>query len=284
VFEDDVDAAFGGEAADLVFDFLRLVVDEFIGAELFGFGELGFVARSGDDAATEKLCNLNCGGAYPAACAEDEDFFAGLKLRAGEQHVPGGLENERDGSGFFERKIFRIGEAVGFGAAHESGAAAVDHVAKIGKLRAVVVATGEAGRTFAASDSGSEENLLARAYFGDACTDFFDHAGNVAAGNVRQRNLQPGNALADPKIEMVEGAGVDGDEDLAEAGFGLGDIGVAQDVGRAVAIEEDGFHVHAPRYAEKYSRSKKHGSKDPPLTLNTCARSHWRVDSEGSGA
>jgi hypothetical protein len=56
---------------------------------------------------------------------------------------------------------------------------------------------------------------------------------------------------------MVEGASVDGDEDLAEARLGFGDVGVAEDFGWAVVVEEDGFHGQAPRYAEKYSRSKK---------------------------
>lgn len=36
VFKDDVNAALAGEAADFVADFLRLVVDEMAGAEIFG--------------------------------------------------------------------------------------------------------------------------------------------------------------------------------------------------------------------------------------------------------
>jgi hypothetical protein len=38
VFEDHVDAAFGGDAADFFADFLRFVVDEVVGAEFLGFG------------------------------------------------------------------------------------------------------------------------------------------------------------------------------------------------------------------------------------------------------
>ncbi len=41
---------------------------------------------------------------------------------------------------------------------------------------------------------------------------------------------------------MVESAGVDADEDFAGAGFGFGDVSVAEDVGAAVAVKEDDFH------------------------------------------
>src|SRR5439155_21190256 len=112
VFEDDVNATFGGEAADFVFNFLGFVIDEFVSAQFFCFGQLGFVASGSYDATAEQFGDLNGGRAYTATRAEDEDFFGGLKLRAGEQHVPGGLENERNGGGFFEREIFGIGEAV----------------------------------------------------------------------------------------------------------------------------------------------------------------------------
>jgi len=156
--------------------------------------------------------------------------------------VPSSLENERDGGGLFEGEILGEGEAVNLRAAHELGAAAVDHVTEIGKLRAIVVAAGQASGAFAASDSRSEENLLAWSDGGHSWADFFDGAGDIAAGNVRKRNRNAGEAAADPEVEMVESAGVDADEDFAGAGFGFGDVGVAEDVGAAVAVKEDGFH------------------------------------------
>lgn len=245
VFEDDVHAALGGEAADFVPDFLRVVVDEVVGPEFFGFGELGVVASCGDNAAAEKFCDLNAGRADTAACAENENGFGGLELRASEQHVPGGLENEWDGGSFFERKIFGVGEAVGFGTADEFGAPAVNHVAEVGKLRAVIVAAGEAGGALAAGDSRGEENFLAGPDRGDVGADFFDDAGDVAAGNVRKRDRNAGEAAAYPEVEMIEGAGVDAGKDFARAGFGFGDVGVVEDFGAAVVVEKDGFHLHA---------------------------------------
>jgi hypothetical protein len=38
---------------------------------------------------------------------------------------------------------------------------------------------------------------------------------------------------------------VHANEDLAGAGFGLGDVGVAEDVGVTVVVKEDGFHTLA---------------------------------------
>ena len=82
-------------------------------------------------------------------------------MRAGEQHVPGSLENEWDGSGFFEREPFRIWEAVYFGATDELRASTVDQITEICELRALVVAAGEAGGAFAAAHSGGEQDFLA---------------------------------------------------------------------------------------------------------------------------
>ena len=74
---------------------------------------------------------MNGGAANSAACAQDQNVFARLKLRASEEHMPGGLEYQRDRGGLFEAEIFRIRHAVHFRAFYEFGAAAVDDVAKI---------------------------------------------------------------------------------------------------------------------------------------------------------
>jgi hypothetical protein len=169
------------------------------------------------------------------------------------------LENERYCSGLLERKIFGIGEAVDLGAADEFGAAAVDQVAEIGELRAVVVAAGEAGGTFAAGDAGSEENFLAGLHGRDVRAGPGDDTGDVAAGNVRERDRDTRDALAYPEIEMVEGAGVHADEDFAGAEFGFGGVGAAEDVWATVVIEENGFHVGGRILAWTRERGKGEG-------------------------
>jgi hypothetical protein len=41
---------------------------------------------------------------------------------------------------------------------------------------------------------------------------------------------------------MIEGAGLDFDEDFVGADGGRGDVAIVEDVGRAVLIEDDGSH------------------------------------------
>jgi hypothetical protein len=152
------------------------------------------------------------------------------------------LKNERDGSRFFERELFGIGEAVHFGAANELGATSVDHVSEIGKLRTIVVASSQTGGALAAGNAGSEENFLAGFDGGDAEANLLDGAGNIAAGNMRERDGNARDSAAHPEVEMIESAGVDADDDFAGARFGFGNVGVAEDVGAAVVVEKDGFH------------------------------------------
>src|SRR5262249_54871532 len=78
VFEDHIDAALVGDASDFIANFLRLVVDEVVGADIFGLGELFIGTGSGDDTRAKKLGDLNGGAAYAAASAEDENIFGRL--------------------------------------------------------------------------------------------------------------------------------------------------------------------------------------------------------------
>ncbi len=78
VFENDVDSSFPGDAAHLIANFLRFVIDDLIGTKFAGFGELFVRTRRRDYAGTEKLGDLDGGDSDAAACAEDKNFFAGL--------------------------------------------------------------------------------------------------------------------------------------------------------------------------------------------------------------
>jgi len=168
--------------------------------------------------------------------------------------VPSGLKNQRDGRGFFKRETFRIGEAIDFGTADKLRAPAVNQVAEIGEPRTVVVVAGKTSSALAAGDSRSEENLLARLDGGNASADLFDDAGDVAAGDMRERNRNAGEPAAHPEVQVVERAGVDADQNFSEAKFGWVYFGVAEDIGAAVAVEEDGFHELARKRREKYNR------------------------------
>src|SRR5216683_4141034 len=243
VFEDDVDAALASDAANFLADFLRFVVNQVIGAELPGFLELFVGAGRGDDARAEEFGDLYRGAADTAPCSQDEHVFARLQLGAGDKHVPGGLEDERNRSSLFERQIFRVRQAIHFRGAREFGAAAVNHIAKIGGLPAVVVQTSYASRAFAAANQRREHDLLADANRGDIRANLRDFAGNVATGNVRQRDRHVGQAASDPEIEVIESAGLDAHEDIIRAQWGRRRVGISQNVGSAVLLKHDRFQL-----------------------------------------
>src|SRR6266581_4657422 len=242
MLEDDVDAALASDAANFLADLLRFVVNPVIGAKLLGFLELFVGAGRGDDASPEGFGDLYRGAAYAAARSEDEDVFAGLQLGAGHQYVPGGLEDQRNRSSLFERQIFRVRQAIHFRGADIFGAAAVNHVAKIGGLPAVVVQTSYASRAFAAANQRREHDLLADASRGYILADLSDLARNVASGNVRQRNRHVRQTAADPEVKVIQRAGLDAHENLIWLDLWLGVVLVLENFRPAVLMKNDCFH------------------------------------------
>src|SRR5215472_7340052 len=120
------------------------MIDEVIGTESFGFGEF-FIGTSGsNDASPEEFRDLDRGAAYTAARAQNENVFAGLQCGPSHEHVPGSLENEWNRRGFLPFEIFGIREAIHFGSADKFGAAAINHVAKVSGLAAIIVEAREA--------------------------------------------------------------------------------------------------------------------------------------------
>ena len=138
MFEDHVDAVVIGEAADFLANGHDAVMDDFVGADLFGFGEFFVVAGGGDDASAEEFGDLDGGAANAAAGGKNEHGFAGLELRASDEHVPGGLEDERNGGGVTQSRFSGYGQAIHIRAAHVFGAAAIDHVTEIGVIAAAL--------------------------------------------------------------------------------------------------------------------------------------------------
>jgi len=246
VFKGDVHAAIVGEAADFLGDGHDAVMDDFIGTELFGFGDFLVAAGGGDHAAAEKLGDLNGGAADTATGSEDEDVFTRLKLGTMDEHVPGGLEDERNGGSVGPIEVSRIGHAIDFGAANIFGAATINHVAEIREIAAKIVVAGEAGGTPAAGNAGSENNFLADVDRGDFRADLGDFASDVAARNVGQGNLEAGKAAAHPEVEMIECAGANADEDFVATELRFGNIGKAENGWVTMMMEEDGFHERPP--------------------------------------
>src|SRR5712664_4246483 len=88
VFEDDVHATLPCDAAHLLADFLRFVIEEIVRAKLFALLQLRVAAGSGNHARAEEFGNLNCGAPHAASGAENSHIFAGLQFGAGNEHVP----------------------------------------------------------------------------------------------------------------------------------------------------------------------------------------------------
>jgi hypothetical protein len=242
VLDDNIDAAVVGEASNFLDDGHDAVVDDFVGADFFCFGKFVVITRRGDDVGSEEFGDLDGGAADSAARRENQDCLTGLELRPMNEHVPGGLENKRHRRGMSPIEVFGIGEAVDLRTANEFGVAPVDHVAKVGEIAAKIIVTGEAGGTLAAGDPRSKDDLLSDVDGVNRGSDFGDFSGDVAAGDMRERNGNSRKTAANPEVEMVQGAGVDADESIGWSEVGLVDIRVMEDAGIAVVMEKDGFH------------------------------------------
>jgi hypothetical protein len=246
VFDDDVDAAIVSKSADFFRDGHDEVVDDFVGTEFASLGKFFVGAGRGDDARTEELGDLHGGAADTASGSENQYGFARLELSAIDEHVPGGEEDEGDGGGVRPVEIFRIRETVDLGHTNIFGATAVDHITEVGEIAAVVILTSDAGGTFAAGNARSENDFLADMNGGDFCADLGDFAGNIAAGNVGERDSNTGEAAANPEVEMIEGARTDANQGFIVAERRFGDISIAENGRVTVFMDDDGFHEQPP--------------------------------------
>ena len=247
VLENDIHAAVVGEAANFLGNRHDAMMNDLVSAELPGFGNFLVVAGGGNHAAAEEFGDLDGGAADTAAGGENKHIFARLELRAIDEHVPGGLEDKRNGGGMGPIEVFGIGHAIDFGTADEFGAATINHVAEIGKVAAAVVIAGKAGGTFAAGDAGSEHDFLADMHGADFRTDLGDFAGDIAARDVREWNLEARKAAAHPQVEMIEGTGTNTDKHFVAAKLGLRDVSIVENRRVTMFLEDDGFHERPPR-------------------------------------
>src|SRR5260370_39315452 len=102
--------------------------------------------------------------------------------------MPSGLENKGDRGSFFEGEILGIRQAIYLGRTNEFSAAAVDHVAQVGELAAVIVLAGKASRAFSAGYAGRENDFLAGADNSYLGANMGELSGNIADRNVRRRD------------------------------------------------------------------------------------------------
>ena len=120
------------------------------------------------------------------------------------------------------------------------GARALDpHHSKRSGVRRVVV-----GNRLERHDAGRGDAVAGRPA-GDARSDGIDDARAVDARDARQHGVAPLlRSAAQQDVERpIDGRRANSDPHLAEAGLGVRQIGVAQDLGRPVLLEESGLHT-----------------------------------------
>ena len=162
--------------------------------------------------------------------------------------MPGGLEDQWDGGGLFDGKIFGIREAIHFGCADEFGAAAIDQITEVGELAAAIVAAGKARGAFAAGNARGEDHSLADAYGSDLGADLGNFACDVATWYMWQRDRNAGDALAYPEIEAIQSASADAHKNFIGAHGRVGSVDIFQDFRAAVLLELDGLHFWPPGF------------------------------------
>jgi len=160
--------------------------------------------------------------------------------------MPSRLKNQRNGRCVNPIEIFGVGQAIDLGTPHEFRATAIDHVAKICVIAAVVVVPREAGRTLAAGYAGSQHDFLPDVDDMDFRANFSNFPGNITAGNVRKRNGYARQAPPHPQVEVVQGAGMDTNQNFVGAKVRLIHIRIVENTGITMLMENDRFHKPPP--------------------------------------
>src|SRR5262249_42452483 len=93
--------------------------------------------------------------------------------------------------------------------------------------------------------AGRNKHALARGKSLDASAQLGDHSGDFTAADVRHRNLGR-QSLADPQVEVVEGAGLDLDDDFTVAGRRFRQVHQLQLVDTARFGERHCTHIVSP--------------------------------------
>ncbi len=149
-------------------------------------------------------------------------------------------EHQRHAGGLVEVQAVRNRDHVHRGNGDQLTISAVHAIAQHGEFRALVLKSGDALGAVIAEMHGRQQYSLPRLEAGDVLADFDDLSCDVRPQNVRQGHS--GQTFADPEIDMVQGAGLDADQNLVLARLGIGHIFVAQNFRTTEFMDADGFH------------------------------------------
>ena len=123
---------------------------------------------------------------------------------------------------FFEGQRGGKREEVPDGHGDLLGAAARNRSADDPERGAPVVESGETGRTLAAREAGRDDDPVARLEAAVPAPKTLDDAGDVAPGNVREGRPVGPDAFPEQKVQVVQGAGPNGDDGPSRIRDGIG--------------------------------------------------------------
>ena len=97
----------------------------------------------------------------------------------------------------------------------------------------------------AAGDAGRKDHFIANVDALGQRANRGDFARNIAARHERKRKCDPMEALANPEVEMVQGAGAYAHHDFVRPWLGFRDFRELQDFRPAVLGDDDCLHRDA---------------------------------------
>src|SRR4029453_15437238 len=207
--EHHVHAAAAGELLDVLAELRgRRVVDDLVGAQLFGLRELPVAAGRDDGAGANALGHQETEAPDAAADRLDEHVLPRLELHALDETVPRGVARERKRRGFLEPHA--VGDQLEVGRRNLAvlRVTAVELAAEPLLALAVLVAPEDTRRADAAFNTILDHDAIARLPPGDAGPQARDLAGDVETEDAR-KSAGRRAARADRGVGVVDGRGPD---------------------------------------------------------------------------
>src|SRR6202166_2122588 len=185
MLNDDVRSFGVSDLADLLRDFLLIMIDHEVSAQLSGAFHLVFVARCSYYPRVKQFRNLDGGDAHSRICPQYKNSLTGADGSASRKHVPGSHEYQRHAGRLIE--IERVGDRndVDSGRRKQFAVAAVHAIADYGEIAALILQSGNALRAVIAEMHGRDQDALADFKIGNILAQFDDLSGNIAAHDVR---------------------------------------------------------------------------------------------------
>src|SRR5215831_4302140 len=224
-----------GESFHLFGDFLLVVVDGEVGAEFAALVHLALVARGGDGNSAEHLAELDGRRADSRPPAQNQHGVSRLEGAPRYQHVPGSQKYEGHGCRLVISQFALDRQNIDARHADELGVTAVIQISKHAVLRTKVLLAPRACRAYPAKCMWRQEHALPDFQIRNILSHLGNHAGNVAAVDVRQ--LDARQSLADKQVQVVQRTSLYPNQDLVFPGTRIGNVFVLEDFWTAELVE-----------------------------------------------